>query len=513
MYQPPVIPEDTQPHPPRWHDTQPNRIVLRQRWWKQRGRWILLAVISTTSLTLLITLAILLRPVPLPTIATITNKTITLSMGNEVRTIQTGANTIADILNEQSIDISPNDAISHNPADPITDGMTLTVNRARDVTLTINGNLQTLSTPFENPLDILEQAQIALSADDKIWLDGTSAQLTDLPIWTVPVSHIEIRKAVNLTIIDNGQESNIHSTADTIGDALFEAGITLYLTDNLSSAADTTITQDMRITIDRATPIQLVVDGVTVDARTNASTVDAVLAEMNAPLFGLDYVIPDGSTPVSENMTVEIVRVTEEVEITSESIPYETTYQADASVNLDQRAMLQAGIDGTQEIRTRIRYENGIEMDRSIESTTVTQAAVNQIVAYGTNIVLQSIDTPDGPRQYWRKFRVYATAYYPEALGGDDSTAIGAKLEKGIIGANPRIIPWRTQMYVPGYGVGMMGDTGGVRSSPYWIDLGFSDDDWVAWHQYTDVYLLTPVPDEINYLLPEWRPMRCCSDG
>jgi 3D (Asp-Asp-Asp) domain-containing protein len=44
---------------------------------------------------------------------------------------------------------------------------------------------------------------------------------------------------------------------------------------------------------------------------------------------------------------------------------------------------------------------------------------------------------------------MYATSYHPEALGGDDVTAIGMTLRKGIIASNPNVIRYRTQVYVP----------------------------------------------------------------
>ncbi len=511
MYQPPILPDDTQPHHIQHDDTQPNPIVVRQRWWQRRGRWLLLAVIASTSLTLMLTLALLLRPTPTKIITSIDTpalKSVTLNIGGQITTIQTGASTIADILEEQEIVLPENDTIIPAPDAPLTDGMTVTINRAREVTVSINGDQQTINTPFENPLDILSNAGIVLTDNDDIRVDGTKATRENLQLWTVPANNIEIITAMTLTILDLDSTITIKTTADTIGDAVFQAGITLYLTDTLSPPADTLLTDNITVTINRATPIELVVDGVTVSARTKAATVDGVLIEMNAPLFGLDYVVPAGDTPITENMTIEIIRVTEEVVTETETINYETTYQADAERPLDEKVTLQAGQTGIAETRTRIRYENGIEVSRSLEETTITQAPVNAVIAYGTNIVLNTVDTPEGPRQYWRKLRVYATSYHPEALGGDNVTAIGATLEKGVIGADPRIIPWRTEMFVPGYGVGMMADTGGARSSSYWIDLGYSDADWVAWYHYVDVYLLTPIPDEINYLLPEWTAIR-----
>ncbi|MEO1288028.1 MAG: hypothetical protein AAFV93_09670, partial [Chloroflexota bacterium] len=136
-----------------------------------------------------------------------------------------------------------------------------------------------------------------------------------------------------------------------------------------------------------------------------------------------------------------------------------------------------------------------------------------QVIEYGTNVVIRTVNTPDGVREYWRVIRAYATSYHPEALGGDNITALGMELRKGIIASNPNIIPYRTNLYVPNYGIGIMADTGGTRSSPYWIDLGYSDDDWRSWSQYVDVYLLTPVPAEIDYLLPNFRPMNGIPDN
>jgi 3D (Asp-Asp-Asp) domain-containing protein len=63
------------------------------------------------------------------------------------------------------------------------------------------------------------------------------------------------------------------------------------------------------------------------------------------------------------------------------------------------------------------------------------------------------------------------------------------------------VIPLQTNLFVPGYGVGVAGDTGGgVRR--YHVDLGFDDDNYEGWHWYVDVYLLEPVPSNIPWILP-----------
>ena len=97
---------------------------------------------------------------------------------------------------------------------------------------------------------------------------------------------------------------------------------------------------------------------------------------------------------------------------------------------------------------------------------------------------------------------MYAQSYHPAALGGDDVTATGARLTKGIVAINPRVVPYGTIVYVNGYGEGRAADTGGPRTTPYWIDLGYDDDNYKHWSGWVEVYLLAPPPARIPYILP-----------
>ena len=41
------------------------------------------------------------------------------------------------------------------------------------------------------------------------------------------------------------------------------------------------------------------------------------------------------------------------------------------------------------------------------------------------------------------------------------------------------------------------------RAAARKLYMGYSDADYESWHRYTDIYLLTPVPPTIDYLLPQ----------
>jgi uncharacterized protein YabE (DUF348 family) len=433
---------------------------------------------------------------------------ITVIIDGEARATETSAETVNDLLRELAITLNEGDSLSPAPDSPITTGLTVRIRRARTVTLMVDGDTHSIRTLSESPQDIINSTGIQLGSHDLVFIDGTQADPAHLMTWPVPINDISITRAVSIQVNDDGAPVELTTTQTTIGEALFEAGITLYLGDVVTPDVNMPVSDGLAVTIERSRPVTIVADGVTVETRTQGETVGEALVEAGVPLVGLDYAIPGEETPVLPGISIRVIRVTEEVVAEQALIPFETVYQDDPTLELDQRAIIQEGQSGVQETHVRVRYENGVEIDRTAEETVLVREPVNRIVAYGTNIVVQTVETPEGPRQYWRKFRMYATSYHPAALGGDNITATGEILTKGIVGIDPTIIPYGTQLFVPGYGIGLAADTGGPRTSRYWIDLGYDDENYVGWSRYVDVYILAPVPDRINYLLPEWTPIR-----
>ena len=169
---------------------------------------------------------------------------------------------------------------------------------------------------------------------------------------------------------------------------------------------------------------------------------------------------------------------------------------------------MQEGRAGLQETRYRVNASKRRGGAARVHRNGVVEAPVDRIVAYGARIAQQIIDTPSGPRHYWRRLCVYATSYNPRSNGGTTATSTGATLAKGIVAAKPHII-----LITPRCMCRIMASASCATPAldpqhAYWIDLGYSDHDWVTWGSYTWVYLLAPPPDEINYDLPPWAPVR-----
>jgi resuscitation-promoting factor RpfB len=422
---------------------------------------------------------------------------VTIAQNGDALIVYTRADTVASLLHQQGITLGEGDSIDPPLQSTLQPDLVIQIARARVVSLMADGEMQVLRTSLEQPTAILALAAVEVAPDDRLIVDGTSVTAAQLTDWPVPVSSITVQRALQVTIDDDGAAQTITTTGATVGEALYEAGLTLYLAD-----IDTPLTANMRVVIRRARPVSIIADGERVETRAQGATVSDALANAGVALVGSDYTIPAESVSLIPGMTIRVVRVEETILTEQAELPYETIYQADAALELDQQQTLQVGQAGAQETVIRVRLENGIEVARTVEATTVTREPQDHIISYGTNVVIRTLNTPQGAREYWRVIRMYATSYHPAALGGDDVTATGRRLVTGIVASNPRVLPYGTEIFVEGYGVGLIADTGGPRRFPLWVDLGYSDDEYRSWSRYVDVYVLTPVPAEIDYILP-----------
>lgn len=343
--------------------------------------------------------------------------------------------------------------------------------------------------------------------------DPARPSSSGVPTPTFPVGDaewvVEVLRAMPVTIVEDGVAFTVHTAGSTVAEGLAAAGLEIRPGDEVYPDPATPLEGSMRIALWRATPFMVEADGNTFEAHASAATVGEALADAGLALQGRDYSIPPAETPLVANLPVKVVRVHEDLQILEVEVPFETQTQADPELPLDEQRVLQAGEPGLKTQQIRITYENGEPIDREVIEEKVERAAVAQIMAYGTKVIWQTVDTEQGPKQYWRKLRMYATSYSASRAGTPKSapwygrTRSGFVLRKGIVAIDPKIIPLGMWVYVPGYGVAIAGDTGGGVKN-YKIDLGYSDDDYQSWHQYLDVYILERLPPEhqMRWILP-----------
>ena len=178
-------------------------------------------------------------------------------------------------------------------------------------------------------------------------------------------------------------------------------------------------------------------------------------------------------------------KLEEEVTVIAKKV----VYQDDPETEAGEEKVLDDGEDGKKVTIYKITYYMGEEYDREVDSTESIPTKDKKLLR-GTKIVWKTLQTADGEIRYWKKMRVYATHYDQHCPGCDEWTAIGLRAGKGVIAVDPKVIPMRSKVYIPGYGTAVAGDTGGAIKGNI-IDLGFDDAKTAGWSaKFIDIYLL-----------------------
>lgn len=154
-----------------------------------------------------------------------------------------------------------------------------------------------------------------------------------------------------------------------------------------------------------------------------------------------------------------------------------------------EEELAREGKAGERKIRTRITYFDGEKYSEE-PLKTETIEPVDRLIVRGGKKIYKSLETSDGNIEYWCKMeKMLATSYDSTCKGCDMVTATGMKQGFGVVAVDPKVIPLHTKLFVPGYGVAVAGDTGGLIKGKR-IDLGY-DSLMGQWsRRYVDVYLL-----------------------
>jgi uncharacterized protein YabE (DUF348 family) len=437
-----------------------------------------------------------------------TGKAVEVVVDGQVVELRTHASTVGDALRNAGMEPSQYDEVTPPVDMQLKSGDAIYLNRAYPVILEVDGHTQTVFTPETAPANILATAGVRLYPADRLWVDGR--RLSDpTQLLEQKPSYLAIARAKRIRLDQNGVERLIYSAAPTLGEALWEAGIVLHEGDHIAPAPETPLIEPLDAVLVPSRSLIIEVDGQQVESQVVGPTVGEALAQSGIALVGLDYSQPDVNEPLPDEGHVSVVRVREDVLVELQPLPFDTVYQPTPDLDIDQMEVLDPGKYGVLANQVRIRLENGVEVDRRVEEAWEAVKPSPRMLGYGTNVVVRSLDTPDGPIEYWRAIPVYATSYSPCNSGSGSCyslTASGRTVERGVIGV---IRSWYQSMrgwpvYVPNYGTATIEDIGAGIAGRDWIDLGFSDEEYEVRYGWTTLYFLTPVPplDYILWTLP-----------
>ena len=243
-----------------------------------------------------------------------------------------------------------------------------------DVVINDNGKEYTVTTEETQPIEILNEANITLGANDKLNIAGFTAGEGGIIVVdrlnTVYIKYDEIITAYNVY-------------ADTVAEAFSEIGIS---TENcqIDYSPSAPVENGMIINVAGAKTVILNADSTSSTISAIGSTVADVISLAGISLDGDDYVEPALDTAIEDGMEITVYRVTVKTETRKETIKFSTETKQNSDMDTGTSEIEVAGQNGEKQVEYKVTYINGREASKEELSSTVTKEPVTEVKVVGT---------------------------------------------------------------------------------------------------------------------------------
>ena len=141
--------------------------------------------------------------------------------------------------------------------------------------------------------------------------------------------------------------------------------------------------------------VSITADGKTQQVNVAAgSTVTQALEQAGLAPGDLDKSEPPFYTVLTDGDSVALTRVQEKFQTETQTIPFERQIVRNESLPEGQQRLVQAGVNGQQEITYRSILEDGVEASKTVVKTVVLQDAVPEIVMVGAQASFTPLPIP-----------------------------------------------------------------------------------------------------------------------
>lgn len=202
---------------------------------------------------------------------------------------------------------------------------------------------------------------------------------------------VYVFKSKPVVIDDDGKVTKTFSAFESIDNILNQLNIAVHPSDRVSIERINDVigaaAVGQKITIRRATPVKVHLDGRVVEPRTFTKTVSELVTEMKLSLAPEDRTEPDLSASIEPDMNIQVIRVNRQIETRREAVNFATETRKDDTLEQGYKEVIQEGRLGYKDVTYTVRYENGTEVDRIHLKESKISDPVNNIVVVGTKLV------------------------------------------------------------------------------------------------------------------------------
>lgn len=325
---------------------------------------------------------------------------VAVNVDGEQQNIATHAKTVEELLKSQDINVSEHDKVSPSLDTEITSGIEISLERAEEIFISVDGNQSSIWTTEKLVKNILEEANIEVAEQDEISISLDTEVGAD--------NKIDIQKAFQLTLVDGLEERQVWSTSTTVANFLKQQGITLGELDRVEKSMEDVITPGDKVAVVRVEKVTDVVE----------ESIDFAIEKKNdsSVLKGKEKVVKPGKKGTVER-TYEVVKENGKIvtkTLQSEKVLSEPTTQVVA-------------------VGTKV--------------VTVTASRNNSSANGKEFYVTATAYTPNC-----------------NGCSGITATGVNIKSNPNmkLIAVDPNVIPLGSKVWVEGYGYAIAADTGGA---------------------------------------------------
>ncbi|MBO0852707.1 MAG: transglycosylase family protein [Nocardia sp.] len=171
------------------------------------------------------------------------HKTVTLVVDGRRSTISTMAPDVRGVLRAGGFKLASKDSVSPSGRAAVGDGGTITLDRARQISMTVDGNTETVWTTAATVADALT----ALNVPGDVYV--SPSRPTPLPLTGAT---LDVTSPRTVQLADNGKRASyVRMAAPTVGELLKVRGVPLIGEDSVVPDAGTALTDGMKITVTR----------------------------------------------------------------------------------------------------------------------------------------------------------------------------------------------------------------------------------------------------------------------
>ncbi|MDQ0091736.1 uncharacterized protein YabE (DUF348 family)/3D (Asp-Asp-Asp) domain-containing protein [Paenibacillus anaericanus] len=315
----------------------------------------------------------------------------------------------------------------------------------------------------------------------------------------------------NVALAKDGEMGSVETQHSLMNEVLDEHSILLNPEDKVSSP--------LAISVVRAVPVKLTVDGTTKTHFTTQKDVEGAIKELGVSLDPIDKITPALSSELKSNLEIRIVRVNKQLVQTQEAVPFTIVKTSDPDLLKGKTKVIQQGSKGLVTHNIEKVYEDGVFVSKQWLGKEVSKTAQPKVIAVGTKkptavlsasitrtgdkVDISGLTTKGGVSFKYKKVlkNVTLTAYSAEEDGIGTKTASGTRVKEGrTIAVDKSVVPMGWWVYIEGVGFRRAEDTGGAIKGNK-MDVYY--DSLKAANQFgrkkgRTVYVIGPTKPELN---------------